>query len=350
MFFDEDNHKQYGEDYFKDTRMTFGEHIEALRWHLWRAIIGFAVCLVGSFFIGEPALEFIARPVKQQLLEFELRRINAKIKEHNQELSAAEARGEDLRTEVTRQIDAWALADQLGLKRPEERWITITLREDTKGVALELSKIQQLDINQPTLKVFTILEAMMIYFKVCIYLGIVIGSPWIFWQLWSFIAAGLYPHEKKMVRVYLPFSIVLFLAGVVMCQFFVLPNSVRVLLEFAGWVGVEPELRLSDWLSFAIMLPLVFGIAFQTPLVMFALERVGIFTIDTYRSKRRIAWFALAVIAIIILPTPDGLTMLLMWVPMVLLYELGILMCKLSPHKPLLDLGETDESENLIEV
>jgi sec-independent protein translocase protein TatC len=343
MFFDEDSHKTYGEDYFKDTRMTFGDHIEALRWHLWRAVIGFAICLVGSFFIGEPALEFIARPVKQQLLEFKRRRLDAKIRDHDRDVKASLDRGDDPYEYGVIEVNTEALTGK-------NEWIKLPTREDTKRKVLEYTKIQDEDINQPTLKVFTILEAMMIYFKVCIYLGIVIGSPWIFYQLWSFIAAGLYPHEKKMVRVYLPFSIVLFLSGVVMCQFFVLPNSVRVLLEFAGWVGVEPELRLTDWLSFAIMLPLVFGIAFQTPLVMFALERVGIFTVETYRSKRRMAWFALAVIAIIILPTPDGLTMLLMWVPMVLLYELGILMCKLSPHKPLLDLGESDESENLIEV
>src|SRR5438132_9159115 len=152
---------------------------------------------------------------------------------------------------------------------------------------------------------------MMIFFKVSIYLGLILGSPWIFWQLWSFIAAGLYPNEKKLVHVYLPFSVFLFLAGVAMCQFLVLPNSVRVVLEFGGWMGVEPELRLADWLSFALMLPLVFGIAFQTPLVMFALERVGIMTVDSYRKKRRIAWFLLAIAAIIILPTPDGLTMML---------------------------------------
>jgi sec-independent protein translocase protein TatC len=344
MFFDEDSHEKYGDDYFAGTRMTFGDHIEALRWHLWRAIIGFAVCLVGAFFVGEPALEFIAAPVKKQLKAFKRKQLDAKAEKHSNEVAAAvaEGKGDKYFTEKPLKVK--------GLPGHGDEVVELTVVEDTQAVVLEYSKIQNEEVNEPTLKAFTILEAMMIYFKVCIYIGIVVGSPWIFWQVWSFIAAGLYPHEKRMVRVYLPFSIILFLSGVLLCQFLVLPNSVRVLLEFNGWLGIEPELRLSDWLSFAIMLPLVFGIAFQTPLVMFALERVGIFTVDTYRSKRRLAWFALAIIAIIILPTPDGLTMLLMWVPMVLLYELGIVLCRMSPRPPLLDLGEPDESENMIEV
>src|SRR5262249_50958005 len=163
------------------------------------------------FFIGEPALEFIAKPVKEQLAEFQLKKLNAQLDKHHHEMEQEEKNGVDPLNQVEQQVDMWWLADQLGIDRPKEQWGTIKLREDTKGKVIEYTKIQVMDINKPTLKFFTILEAMMIYFKVCIYLGIVLGSPWIFWQLWSFIAAGLYPHEKKLVRIYLPFSIALFL-------------------------------------------------------------------------------------------------------------------------------------------
>src|SRR5438876_40530 len=142
MFFDDDQHPKYGDDYFAESRMTFGEHIEALRWHLWRAIIGFAFCLVGSFFIGEPALEFIAAPVKKQLLEFKKDQLNAKFKQHEKEVAE---QGDDAFKEVERDIDIQALAKRLGLDSakakeaglevPEERWAKVTFKEDTKAVA-----------------------------------------------------------------------------------------------------------------------------------------------------------------------------------------------------------------------
>src|SRR5262249_31914256 len=136
--------------------------------------------------------------------------------------------------------------------------------------------------KRPALTTLSVQEAFMVYFKVSIYCGIVLSSPWVFWQIWSFIAAGLYPHEKRYVNVYLPFSLGLFLVGVLVCQFFVMPKAIEVLLSFNEWVGIEPDLRLNEWLGFAIFTPLVFGLSFETPLVMLFLERMGIFTVQTF--------------------------------------------------------------------
>jgi sec-independent protein translocase protein TatC len=119
--------------------------------------------------------------------------------------------------------------------------------------------------------------------KVAIVTGFVIGSPWIFWQIWMFIAAGLYPHEKRLVNVYLPVSLGLFFLGVIICQFGVMPEAIKALLWFNEFLDFEPDLRLNEWLGFAIMMPLVFGLSFQTPLVMLFLERVGILSIEQYR-------------------------------------------------------------------
>src|SRR5205085_235493 len=144
----------------------------------------------------------------------------------------------------------------------------------------------------------------------------VIGSPWIFYQIWAFIAAGLYPHEKKLVHVYLPVSLGLFLSGVFMCQFLVIPRAIEALLWFNEWLGFKPDLRLNEWLGFAILLPVVFGVSFQTPMVMMFLARIGIMTAESFRKHWRMAYFALAVFAAIITPTPDMITMLMLWVPM----------------------------------
>src|SRR5205085_127164 len=136
-----------------------------------------------------------------------------------------------------------------------------------------------------------------------------------------------------LVYFYLPFSLGLFLAGVLVCQFLVIPKAVETLLWFDAWLNFEPNLRLSEWLSFAVWLPLVFGIAFQTPLPMVLLERLGTCGVADYRRARRVAWFALAVFAAVITPSVDPWSMLLLWLPLLGLYELGILLC-LLPGRP----------------
>src|SRR5262249_19050968 len=158
--------------------------------------------------------------------------------------------------------------------------------------------------------------------KVCMLTGLIVASPWVFYQIWSFIAAGLYPHEKKLVNVYLPYSVGLFLAGAFVCQFLVLPRAIAGLLWFNEWLGMDPDLRLNEWLTFAILMPLVFGVSFQTPLVMLFIYTIGLLDIDGFRKGRRIAYFVIALIAAIIMPSPDLLSWTLLVGPMWLLYEL----------------------------
>ena len=104
------------------------------------------------------------------------------------------------------------------------------------------------------------LETLTIFFMVCLVTGLVLASPWVFYQIWSFVAAGLYRHERRYVKKYLPFSLGLFLAGVFLCFLFVLPITLSFLLQFNVWLGVAPTLRLSEWMSFATILPLIFGL------------------------------------------------------------------------------------------
>jgi sec-independent protein translocase protein TatC len=174
-------------------------------------------------------------------------------------------------------------------------------------------------------------EAFMVYFKVSLMCGVVLASPFIFYHIWAFVAAGLYPHEKRYVHKFLPFSLGLFLAGVFLCQFVVLPGAVKALLGFNAWIDSDPDLRLNEWLSFAIVLPLVFGVSFQTPLVMYFLNRIGIFGWEDYWSKWRYAVMILAFFAAIITPTPDAVTMMYLFVPMFGLYCIGVLVCKFFP-------------------
>ena len=170
------------------------------------------------------------------------------------------------------------------------------------------------------------LETLTIFFMVCLVSGLVLASPWVFYQGWAFVAAGLYRHERRYVKKYLPFSLGLFLTGVFLCFFFVLPITLRFLFQFNVWLGVAPTLRLSEWMSFATILPLIFGLSFQTPLVMLFLERIGIFTVEDFRAKRKIAILVITIAAAVLTPGQDPFSMLLLACPMILLYELGILL------------------------
>src|SRR5262249_39142096 len=123
--------------------------------------------------------------------------------------------------------------------------------EPVKGAVARQKAGQQVG-RRPTLRTLGPAEGMMVYIKVAMGCGVVLGSPWIFWQVWSFVAVGLYPHERRPIHVYLPFSLGLFLAGVLFCQFLVLPKAIEALLWFNDWLDYEPDLRLSEWLGFAL--------------------------------------------------------------------------------------------------
>ena len=170
-------------------------------------------------------------------------------------------------------------------------------------------------------------EAFMTYLKVALIGGIVLTSPWIFYQIWQFVAAGLYPNEQRYVYVFLPFSLVLFLSGITFCFLLVFPFVLSFLLGFNDWLGVTPQIRLSEWISFAVLMPLLFGVSFQLPLVMLFLERLSIFDAKIYREKRRIAILVIAIASMMLTPA-DPASMILMMIPLVLLYELGIWLCQ----------------------
>ena len=344
------------DDLFADTRMSFGEHIEELRTHLLRALVGFMVALVISFFFGSYVLEFIKAPVERELMEFYQRRFEKKKAELT---SGKDTEHKELNEPklVTMQVQKNELARMLGLKVPDppvgeenaEEWVSLPVRVKPLDLALATGDADRLLVGRPPLlATMNIMEGFMALVKVCILCGIVLGSPWIFYELWAFVAAGLYRHEKRYINVYLPFSLGLFLIGVFFCEFLVIPKAISTLLMFNEWLGFEPDLRISEWLTFAILFPLVFGLSFQTPLVMLFLAKIGIFDAASFRRKRRIAWFAMAAFAAIITPI-DALSMILLWVPMCGLYELGILLVAYTAKSP---EGEEDvpEPEEMVEV
>jgi len=173
-------------------------------------------------------------------------------------------------------------------------------------------------------------EAFMIWMKAGFITGVVVASPWIFWQIWTFVAAGLYPHEKNYVYMYLPFSLLLFLAGGSMAFFFVFEPVLNFLFSFNKVLNIDPDPRISEWLGFVLILPLGFGISFQLPLVMLFVNRLGLVSLQTYIDKWRVAILAIFVISAVLTPA-DPISIFLMAIPLTLLYFLGLGLCKWMP-------------------
>jgi sec-independent protein translocase protein TatC len=322
----------FDEDLFAATRMSLGDHIEELRQRLWKALAGFGIAFILGFFLSPGLLRFLVAPVDRALAKFHQRRIDRlqeRLHEGDPQLFDA-----NQPCEVELLLPARRLEEMLGLPHDQTKpeWVPLPVRVRPLDWALMTGEAAQLVQRPPSLMSLTVTEPFTVYFKVSAFCGIVLASPWIFYQLWLFVAAGLYPHEKRLLHVNLPLSIILFLGGLALCEGIVLPTGVDYLLSFNDWLGYEPELRLSDWLSFALLMPLVFGLAFQTPLVMVFLERIGLFSVEGYRRHRRLAIFLLAVLAAVISVTPDYYSMLALTVPLWGLYEVGILLCRWSPR------------------
>ncbi len=374
------------EDMFNDTRMSFGDHLEELRTHLFRAIKGFVIGMVISVaFFGQIVMRVIVKPVEDQLEAFENRKADKDIVEARDRAKAAGVVMPSVQLNIRIANKEKFLAD-LGLAPKREAkdveileptirriedilklFDDITPPNDLPGINIntvhfvadipmqdlsEKMTKEMVRIRRPRLSTMHITEAFFVWLKVAMMTGLVLSSPWVFYQIWMFIAAGLYPQEKKLVHVYLPFSLFLFLLGVLMCQFFVMPRAIETMLWFNEWLGLSADLRLNEWLGFALLMPIVFGVSFQTPLVMMFIHKIGAVTVDMFRGYRKVAWFLMAVFAAVILPTPDAISMILMWLPMGALYELGILLCVYQGEpEPLLGNWDTEEqSHELIEV
>lgn len=174
-------------------------------------------------------------------------------------------------------------------------------------------------------------EGFMIWLKAALIAGIVFGSPGIFWHIWGFVAAGLYPHERKYVYVFLPMSLGLFFAGVSLAFFVIFRFVIEFLLEANASLGTDLSPRLNEYVSFALILPLGFGLAFQLPLVMVFLNRIGMFSVQNYLQQWKIAILVIAFLSMILTPGGDIYSMCGMGLPLIFLYFTGIALCKYLP-------------------
>lgn len=319
----------------EQVRMTFGEHLEELRWRLIKAVAAVAIGVAIAFLFQEQITSFFVAPY--------------------------------------RMAASW------------------------QGVPPYLIALH------PT-------EVFMVVLKICALVGVIISSPYAFYQVWAFVAAGLYPRERGMVTRMVPASVVLFVMGVAFLFYLVLPVALRVLMAMNNWVPmpdaqpnwvvrklmgdrtaivapstqgslpkfplvledptdaapgtvwinqndlalkvalgkgqilvsdlrfkdagmVQSQFDLDQYVSFVVGLAFAFGLGFQVPLVVLLLARIGIVSSKQMAGARRLVILIVFIAAAIITPTPDIYNMTLLAVPMILLFEVGLILARRSEKK-----------------
>ena len=354
------------DDLFAETSMSFGEHLEELRRCFIRSIISITVGTVLGFAVGAQVVEFIQIPVQRSLNTYReqqtTRKIDAEadilqeegydphqakkfIQEYGFSLEELWIAPGELERVLNRQkvLSDTSLGksdldsvDNLFLRKLERKKKRAEIGLIYEGVQLDKPPIRMPFFRKTEelskMKALGAYEMFKIYLLASMIVGLVIASPFVIYHLWSFVAAGLYPHEKKYVYQFIPVSVGLFIGGAYFAFFFVFQFVLDFLFFFNSWMNVDPDLRISEWINFALLFPLGFGISFQLPLVMFVLERVGIFTFKQYVARWRIAVLVIFVLALFLTPGDPG-SMLLMAIPLTILYFAGIFFCWLIPRK-----------------
>ena len=377
------------DDLFEESSsMSFGDHLEELRVCLWWSIIWLVAGTVVGFYFSGSVVKFIQEPLHTSLQKYrsekqikevsEVSQALAKEGYHVDQLMLLPDKTEHLVPEIyyifPGQLES--LIDSKVVQIPQKKE-----NGSGGGILNEIDNLNQYERKTPadkhagddvvqtkrhariqldaeprpfilfqkkeklpgtTSQALGVHEGFMIYIKAALMVGFVVGSPGIFYSLWSFVAAGLYYKERKYVYIFLPFSVLLFVAGACLAFFFVFGFVLDFLFAFNASMNIDPDTRISEWINFAFLLPVGFGISFQLPLVMFVLERVGIFTVENYISKWKISVMIIFVISMFLTPA-DPYSLVLMAVPLTGLYFLGIGVCQLIP-KP---KNEFDDTESL---
>jgi sec-independent protein translocase protein TatC len=162
---------------------------------------------------------------------------------------------------------------------------------------------------------------------------LIFSSPWVFYQLWMFVAAGLYPHEKRYVYLATPFSAGLFIAGALFFLFVVAPLTLTYLVKFNQKIlDVRSQFTFQHYISFVSQLMLVFGIAFQTPIAILFLNKTGLVSIEALRKSRKYVFAGAFIVGAMATP-PDVISQVTLALPLYALFELGILLSWLSRRK-----------------
>jgi sec-independent protein translocase protein TatC len=276
-------------DPFEPTRMTLGEHLEELRKRLFRSVVALTICIILTWSYKEELAQYVMRPWTTAVAQ-----INKDLVARYDDFLAAHPE-----TPRSKYFTSDVPADK-------------TLREpiDARLTALGAG------------------DSFFFAFNISVYFAAFIGGPFVLWQMWQFIAAGLYKNERRLVYVYFPFSMFLFLGGVLFCYFLVLPIGLYFLSSTMPIEQIKPTMTTGNYFDFLSTMCLAMGAVFQLPILMIFLSSLGLIEPKTY-SKYRAHFLVIALfVSAIVTPGTDYYSQILMTIPMYVLYEIGILISR----------------------
>lgn len=279
------------DDPLEHTRMTLGEHLEELRKRVFRSVLAVAIAFGLAWWQQDPIQVWVMSPWNRAVLQ-----INAEL------LQQAEA----------------TLADH-----PERKRSELFETDDPSDQRLR----ERID---PRLQAFGIGDMFFFALNIAIYVALFAAGPFVLWQLWQFVAAGLYLHEKHLVRLYFPFSVGLFLSGVAFCFYLVVPVGMYFLATSVSIEKARMALGLGNYFSFLSTMCLAMGLVFQLPIVMIFASRIGVVDPRTYSKYRAYFLVGALFVAAILTPGPDVYSQVLMTIPMLVLYEIGALIARFT--------------------
>jgi len=176
--------------------------------------------------------------------------------------------------------------------------------------------------------------------------GVLLASPVIFWQIWRFVAPGLYQHEKKVVLPFTFLSSICFLGGIAFGYFIVFPPAFRFLVGYSTDF-LSPMPAVTEYFSLALRLLIAFGVIFELPILMVFLAKIGIVDVAFLNKNRKYAILINFIIAAILTPTPDVVNQMLMGVPLLVLYEVSVLAVWLFGRKKFIHTALQKQEEEV---
>jgi sec-independent protein translocase protein TatC len=177
--------------------------------------------------------------------------------------------------------------------------------------------------------------------KVTMMVALVIALPVVLYQIWAFVAPGLYQHEKKLVVPLVGSSYILFLCGMAFAYFVVFPTIFRVMAHYNAPLGAAMNTDIDNYLSFVLTMFIAFGVTFEVPIVVVLLVRMGVLTVKKLRQIRPYVIVGAFVVSAVVTP-PDVFSQLILAVPLIVLYEAGIIAARLIVGK---QVEKADEEE-----
>jgi sec-independent protein translocase protein TatC len=337
-----------------DDEKPFLEHLEDLRIVITRVVLTLVIAMGVCFAFRNELMEIIRRPVEQVWMVSQEEKMPDNLKLETWEMAKKADRdtvgfttaqrdyyfdhvdpnGElklKFHTDSVRYYRASidmentnesgkAFIEKLPGIEPElrEQLLSLLINEKRPDAAVDSrGKLVLMQALNPT-------EGFMLSIKLALFAGIVISFPLLLFFTLQFILPGLKKNEKKTLWPALAIGFGLFLAGVLFSYFFVLPKVLDFFYNYSQEMGVTNEWRIGYYISFATQFTLIFGLAFELPVVVMTMVRLGILNYEIMRNTRSYAILAIVVIAAIITPTPDVATLAFLAVPMIILYEICI--------------------------